>query len=173
MDKNFITVRTFVLIMFLFISIVIGCFFVLLNKKGKMDKKENDTTIKPAHTIIFVKDIKVSRDFYSSVLGLSIIEDFGVMVLFENNFAIHQYDAIHKTIFKKDLNNNQLCSGNFLVYMVSRDIEKSYQDIKIKGVKFIHGIEKQAWGERVFRFYDPDGHMIEIGEDLKWIQPSK
>ncbi|WP_424540407.1 hypothetical protein [Sinorhizobium medicae] len=25
-------------------------------------------------------------------------------------------------------------------------------------------IERQAWGQRVFRFYDPDEHAIEVGE---------
>lgn len=31
-------------------------------------------------------------------------------------------------------------------------------------VELIHPIERQAWGQKVFRFYDPDGHIVEVGE---------
>ena len=31
---------------------------------------------------------------------------------------------------------------------------------------FIHNIEQQPWGQRVLRFYDPDRHIIEIGEPM-------
>lgn len=31
-------------------------------------------------------------------------------------------------------------------------------------VELIHPVERQAWGQRVFRFYDPDGHAVEVGE---------
>jgi uncharacterized glyoxalase superfamily protein PhnB len=33
-------------------------------------------------------------------------------------------------------------------------------------VDLIHPIVEQAWGQRVFRFYDPDGHAVEVGEPL-------
>lgn len=26
---------------------------------------------------------------------------------------------------------------------------------------------EHSWGQRVIRFYDPDGHMIEVGEAMK------
>lgn len=28
---------------------------------------------------------------------------------------------------------------------------------------------EHGWGQRVVRFYDPDGHIIEVGEDLKMV----
>jgi hypothetical protein len=33
-------------------------------------------------------------------------------------------------------------------------------------VELIHPILQQAWGQRVFRFYDPDRHIVEIGEPM-------
>jgi uncharacterized glyoxalase superfamily protein PhnB len=53
---------------------------------------------------------------------------------------------------------------NILIYFETDDLEKCYMEIIEAKVKTIHGIEKQAWGQRVFRFYDPDEHIIEIGE---------
>lgn len=28
---------------------------------------------------------------------------------------------------------------------------------------------EHSWGQRVIRFYDPDGHLIEVGEDMKMV----
>ncbi len=33
-------------------------------------------------------------------------------------------------------------------------------------VELIHAIERQVWGQRVFRIYDPDGHAMEVGAPL-------
>ena len=30
----------------------------------------------------------------------------------------------------------------------------------------VHPVVEQPWGQRAIRFYDPDRHMIEVGEDL-------
>ena len=30
-------------------------------------------------------------------------------------------------------------------------------------------VTEHSWGQRVIRFYDPDGHIIEVGEDMKMV----
>ena len=44
------------------------------------------------------------------------------------------------------------------------EIEAVYQRVHEADVEFIHGIREQPWGQRVMRLYDPDGHILEIGE---------
>ena len=39
---------------------------------------------------------------------------------------------------------------------------KEYPDIEYLGEVIEH-----SWGQRVIRFYDLDGHIIEVGEDMK------
>jgi signal transduction histidine kinase len=34
-------------------------------------------------------------------------------------------------------------------------------------VKLVHPVREEPWGQRVIRLYDPDGHIIEIGESLE------
>ncbi len=41
---------------------------------------------------------------------------------------------------------------------------KEYPDIEYLGEVIEHG-----WGQRVVRFYDPDGHIIEVGENMKMV----
>ena len=33
-------------------------------------------------------------------------------------------------------------------------------------MKFLHEINTEVWGQRNIRFYDPDGHLIEVGEAM-------
>jgi hypothetical protein len=35
------------------------------------------------------------------------------------------------------------------------------------GIKFLHQINEEPWGQRTIRFFDPDGHLIEIGEPME------
>jgi catechol 2,3-dioxygenase-like lactoylglutathione lyase family enzyme len=125
--------------------------------------------VKFANAIVFVKDIDVSKRFYIDIIGLNMIDDYETIVFFENRFVIHSAKSIIHTVYKKDLPGSDHEQGkrNILIYFESDDLEGMYQKIEGAGVRIIHGIEKQAWGQRVFRFYDPDDHMVEIGEPFR------
>ena len=41
---------------------------------------------------------------------------------------------------------------------------KEYSNIECLGEVIEH-----SWGQRVIRFYDLDGHIIEVGEDMKMV----
>jgi hypothetical protein len=41
------------------------------------------------------------------------------------------------------------------------DYLKSFKDIE-----YLHDIKEYNWGQRVIRFYDPDDHVIEVGESM-------
>lgn len=121
------------------------------------------------NVIVFVKNINKSKEFYSNILGMKILEDCGTIVFFENHLVLHVADSIKKTIFKKNYISSKLNQGkkNILIYFETNSLEECFLKISKKNVKIIHGIEKQAWGQKVFRFYDPDNHMIEFGEPFR------
>ncbi len=119
------------------------------------------------NTIVFVKDIKVSRVFYESVIGLKIEQDYETIVFFENHFVIHDRNDIIQTIYgKKPLLKKEQGRKNLLIYFETDDIETAFQRIKKSKTEIIHQIKKQEWGQNVFRFYDPDKHIVEIGEAM-------
>nr|WP_314087946.1 VOC family protein [uncultured Shinella sp.] len=114
--------------------------------------------------IPFVRDIARSRAFYETRLGLRVLEDFGSFVLFETGFAIHDGSALEKTIWgEASATERAYGRGNVLFYFEDQDIDAAFARIA-PHVDLIHPVERQAWGQRVFRFYDPDGHAVEIGE---------
>ncbi|WP_105384193.1 VOC family protein [Neorhizobium alkalisoli] len=114
--------------------------------------------------IPFVRDIDRSREFYNKRLGLKILEDFGNFVLFETGFAIHEGTSLEQTIWGEASGTEEPYGRrNLLLYFEHEDIEAAFEIIA-PHVELIHPIERQAWGQRVFRFLDPDGYAIEIGE---------
>lgn len=120
------------------------------------------------NTIVFVKDIRVSKAFYAETLGLKVIGDHGVFVLFENHLAIHQARELAVTVWKAEAptdGDQPQGRQNVLVYFETGALEAAFLQLKDQ-VRLIHPIERQAWGQLVFRFYDPDGHVVEIGEPL-------
>jgi predicted enzyme related to lactoylglutathione lyase len=119
------------------------------------------------NTIVFVKDIKISKAFYELVLSLKVEQDYETIVFFENHFVIHNRNNIIQTVFgKRPLLNTKQGRKNILIYFETDDIESAFQHIISNNVKIIHPISKQEWGQKVFRFYDPDNHIIEIGEAM-------
>lgn len=114
--------------------------------------------------IPFVHDVAISKEFYRSLLRLNVMQDHGDFVQFENGFALHDGAALMRTVFgEPEIPRGPYGRKNLVLYFESADIEGDFSRIA-PSVRMIHAVEKQAWGQRVFRFFDPDGHIIEIGE---------
>lgn len=120
------------------------------------------------NTIVFVSDLNKSKEFYANTLGIKIKKDLETVVFFNNQLVLHCAKSILNTVFKGKITDMPEIRGlnNMLIYFECEtlgELEKLYEDIEDK-VRIIHKIELQEWGQRVFRFYDPDGHIIEFGE---------
>jgi catechol 2,3-dioxygenase-like lactoylglutathione lyase family enzyme len=117
------------------------------------------------NTIVFVKDLNISKDFYSNILGMDILKEYGTIVFYENQLVLHQTESIIETVYKKRKSSvfNKQGHDNLLLYFETDDLLSFYNQIS-KKVRIIHGIEEQSWGQKVFRFHDPDSHIIEFGE---------
>jgi catechol 2,3-dioxygenase-like lactoylglutathione lyase family enzyme len=116
--------------------------------------------------LILVDDINASRKFYEEVLDQKVKDDFGENIFFEGGFAIHlreHYESLPgmESMYKGEANRND---GEF--YFETEDIDDSLKKLKNANVKFIHEIIIQPWQQRVIRFFDPDKHIIEIGETM-------
>ena len=38
--------------------------------------------------------------------------------------------------------------------------------LQMLDISYVHPPLEHRWGQRVVRFYDPDGHIVEVGEDM-------
>jgi|AGTN01.2.fsa_nt_gi Glyoxalase/Bleomycin resistance protein/Dioxygenase superfamily. len=113
--------------------------------------------------IIFSGDIERSKAFYHGLLGLAVIQDSGSFVLLEGNLGLHSADVFYEYL-KKPYRGESMGRDNLDLYFTATGLEEVQQRLKEAGVPFIHGIQRCPWGETVLRVYDPDGHIVEIGD---------
>jgi len=119
--------------------------------------------MKQIDTIILVKDIKKSTEFYESVLNLKILHDWKSMVVFENRLALHQVDLLEpKEVIQKYVTARS--QGNIIIYLSTESIINEYSRLSENGIKIIHGIVDLPW-QKIFRIWDLDENIIEIGEE--------
>jgi catechol 2,3-dioxygenase-like lactoylglutathione lyase family enzyme len=117
--------------------------------------------------VIFVQDIEVSRQFYEGLLGQQVLMDHGPNVGFAGGFAIWQVDHARQIIGQQPPGEQgQLGHNNLELYFETEDLETALAQLVDANVPFVHPLREQPWGQRVFRFYDPDGHVVEIGEPI-------
>ncbi len=115
------------------------------------------------HSIALVKDIEASKHFYADIIGLTICKGFDSFILFQDNFAIHKADLFYQYI-NKPYYGEKMGHDNVDFYFTTSDLEGFNRKLKEEQVTFIHEIRKYEWGESVIRIYDPDGHILEIGD---------
>ena len=116
--------------------------------------------------LLVVSDINRSRQFYEDVLDQKVKLDFGENITFEGDFALHLQSHYSELIQKKPI----IMGGHdFELYFEHDDIDGFFQKLKEFNVSFVHKIHEQPWKQRVIRFYDPDNHIIEVGESLEYL----
>ncbi len=124
-------------------------------------------TIQYQSAVIFVKEIDASRHFYETLLDQEVEMDFGPNVSFKGGFAIWQVDHAAQMIYEGPLNGNgQLGRKNLELYFETPDLERVWNRLLEAEVWAVHPLREHPWGQRVFRVYDPDGHIVEIGEPM-------
>lgn len=116
--------------------------------------------------LIVVEDIRASREFYEVLLEQKIKYDFGENITFEGDFALHLRSHFSELIDGKPITRG---SNGFELYFEHDDIEKMVEKLKCYNVGFLHETREQPWRQKVARFYDPDGHIIEIGESMEFL----
>lgn len=114
--------------------------------------------------LIAVADLERSKRFYRDLLDQKIKYDFGENVTFEGDFAIHLDTHFQSLIDQKPLKQG---GHNFELYFEYDDVESAVKKLQDAGVEFVHEMREQPWRQRVVRLYDPDRHIIEIGESLE------
>jgi catechol 2,3-dioxygenase-like lactoylglutathione lyase family enzyme len=112
-------------------------------------------------TLIAVSDMERSKQFYNEILGLSVVNDFGANAELSGGIALQRMD-----IWREFIDNREVILKNNAgeLYFETDDIDAFEQ--QLSGVELVHPVTKHNWGQRVVRFYDPDGHIIEVGENM-------
>jgi catechol 2,3-dioxygenase-like lactoylglutathione lyase family enzyme len=121
-------------------------------------------SMKLRSVLIVVKDIERSRQFYHDLFGLNVLVDYeGNMILTEG--LVLQDKAIWENFTGREIipenNASELYFEESDIESFVRKLEKLYPD-----TVYINRLMEHSWGQKVVRFYDPDGNLIEVGTPM-------
>lgn len=116
-------------------------------------------------TLIAVKDMEKSKQFYHDVLGLEVVDDFGANVILTGGISLQTSDTWKNFIHRQE---REIIFGNNAgeLYFEEDDMDAFVEKLKSFDIEYVHPLIEHSWGQRAVRFYDPDKHIIEVGENL-------
>ena len=120
--------------------------------------------MKIKNTMLVVTDIDKSVEFYKKVLGLRVIMDFGANKTLTGGLALQTLDTWREFIGTDDISFGNNSSE---IYFEEDNFDKFAESLQKFDVDYVHPVKEHSWGQRVVRIYDPDKHIIEIGENVK------
>ena len=117
--------------------------------------------------VISVTDINAARKFYEDLFGLEVFQDYGRNIAFTCGLALQQdFDWLVNLPKEKVLKK----SNNAEIVFEEQDFDGFLNKLKeYPNIEFLGEVLEHSWGQRVIRFYDLDGHIIEVGEDMKMV----
>ncbi len=116
---------------------------------------------------IAVKDVNLSKNFYQELFGLEVYQDYGINVSFGGLSLQQEFDWMagvpKESIIEK--------SHNMELYFEEDDFDSFITKLDQRNdIQYIgDGVKEAGWGQRSIRFYDLDGHIIEVGENMKMV----
>ena len=123
--------------------------------------------MKLKNILFVVSDIEKSKQFYKELFGLEVIADFGENVVLTEGLALQEQKLWEKFVERKVTtggNDSELYfEENFVDEFLEKLENSSFE------IEYINKLITHDWGQRVIRMYDPDKHIIEIGEAMEFV----
>jgi len=116
------------------------------------------------NVLIVVSDIEKSKKFYHDLFGLDVLLDNdGNMILTEG--LVLQDEKYWKQFLGTEIiskhNHSELYFEEVDIEGFVSKLERLYPE-----TEYVNKLMTHEWGQKVIRFYDPDGNLIEVGTPM-------
>lgn len=114
--------------------------------------------------VLAVRNIEVSKQFYHDLFDQEVVLDLGRNVTLSGGFSLQEdfdklVDIPKCTILHQ--------SNNMELYFETDDFDGFVDRLHgILDIELVHPPKMHEWQQRVVRLYDPDWHIIEVGEPM-------
>lgn len=116
--------------------------------------------------LLVVQNMQRSKLFYQTLLDQQVVMDFGENITFDGGFAL-QTQSSWETFLRCLPDDIQYGGKNAELYFETQDFDGFVDKLQAHpNVKWVHDVVEYPWGQRVVRFYDPDHHILEVGESM-------
>lgn len=119
--------------------------------------------MKLKNPMLAVTDMDRALAFYREVLGLQVELDFGANKTLTGGLALQTLESWREFLETDDVSFG---SNSAEVYFEEEDFDAFAARLERLDAACVHPVKEHAWGQRVVRLYDPDRHIVEVGEDM-------
>lgn len=117
--------------------------------------------------LIAVKDVKKSLAFYQKWFGVEVEVDLGWNIGLKGGLSLQEHFADLVGFAPESV---QTRTHNMELYFDCEDLDAFAARISNdKEIEWVHPIKEYPWKQRVIRIYDPDYHIIEVGESMPMV----
>lgn len=116
--------------------------------------------MKLKNVLLTVKDLKKSINFYKELFGLDVILEQDGNVILTEGLVLQELQIWEEAIEKKVVPYNHAAE----LYFEEKDMEQfrskleNYQE----PIEYVTDYMEYPWGQKVVRFYDLNGNLIEV-----------
>jgi catechol 2,3-dioxygenase-like lactoylglutathione lyase family enzyme len=122
----------------------------------------------PDYLILIVEDLDRALGFYVDVLGLRLGHRSGDYVQLDTGttrLALYTRSAMAKTLGMA-LDPPVSNAPGFEVGFKVSDVDAAFTELIARGARPVMPPTDRFWGQRTAYLRDPDGHLIELAQDL-------
>lgn len=114
--------------------------------------------------LIVVEDNHRAFRFYHDLFGLDLVLDLDGNMILTGGLVLQKKKYWTGFIGKDIIPQNNACE----LYFEEEDIEGFVGRLEelYPDVVYVNRLMTHSWGQRVVRFYDPDGNLIEVGTPM-------
>ena len=117
--------------------------------------------MKLKNVLIVVKDIEKARQFYHDLFDLELIRDNDGNMILSEGLVLQKEEYWTEFLGREIVPENNSSE----LYFEESDLEGFIGKLEsyYPEVKYVNRLMTHSWGQKVIRFYDPDGNLIEVG----------
>lgn len=127
--------------------------------------------MKLKNVLLVTDDIETSIAFYQELFGLQVVCNYEGNVIMTEGLCLQD-----RTIWEKFIERKVSYKSNDAeLYFEENDLDRFQKKLDHASfeIKYINKLMTHSWGQRVIRIYDPDDHIIEIGESMEFVNAKK
>lgn len=120
--------------------------------------------MKLRNVLIVVSDIEESINFYRDLFGLQVVLNNDGNVIMTEGLVLQD-----KNIWKDFLEKDVVPQNNMTeLYFEEKNIEDFVETLNNSRyeIQYVNELMEHSWGQKMVRFYDLDGNLIEVGTPI-------
>jgi len=119
------------------------------------------------HSVVLLcSDIGASSLFYQDLFGLEVELDLGALVTFKGGISLWEQKLASELMYNGSEPSPPQQYPRQEIYFETNDIDGFCITLEKKSIRLLHPVELTPWQQRTVRFFDPDDHLIEMGESM-------